>query len=53
VSVYLDTSVLAKRYVREARSDDFEAFLIDAIDATISSLAAGAGAMGMRVTFFG
>lgn len=38
MSVYLDTSALAKRYLNETRSDEFEAFLLGAADPTISSL---------------
>jgi predicted nucleic acid-binding protein len=36
--VYIDTSALAKWYVREARSDDFEAWIREASAPTISSL---------------
>ena len=38
MSVYVDTSALAKWYVREARSDDFEAWIRHASAPTISSL---------------
>ena len=37
--VYLDTSALAKRYLNEPRSDEFEAYLAAQGGATISTLA--------------
>lgn len=38
MAVYVDTSALAKWYVREQGSDEFEAWIRDADAATISSL---------------
>lgn len=39
MSVYIDTSALAKWYVREPRSDDFEAFINEAGQGVIARLA--------------
>ena len=39
-AVYIDTSALAKWYLNENRSDDFETWIIDQEDACISTLTA-------------
>jgi predicted nucleic acid-binding protein len=38
MSVYLDTSALAKRYLNESRSADFERYFLSAVDPVVSSL---------------